>query len=408
MGLARGRGPSAMASAAACVVLGWLAGCASEPSAAGRVHADSELAVRRGAFQKRVLLSGTLEAIESAYLSCPRTPIWQVQIRWMEEDGTFVKEGQIVLELDNAGFASDIEEKRLAVRKAEVELLRLKAQAEAQRSEKAFAVEERKIEEAKARVDAELPRDLLPLREYQEKQLALERAVVAHQKAVEDLEAHDRATAEQLAVQRANLEKTRYEIRLAEAAIEALSQRAPRDGVLVISQHPWEGRKLVVGDTVWPGFSLMEIPDLRAMRVTANLSDVDDGAITIGQNAEVVLDSHPEQVFEGRIEDITPVAQEENANATRRSFKVRVALATTDESRMRPGMAVRVEVLTTEQDDVLLLPRSALDWGDMEHPRARLADGGRVSVALGDCNELECVVEEGLEVGQRLGRSTSP
>lgn len=387
-----------------------LSACAPEALVAiprdGGAGEPASLAVRRGAFEKRVLLSGVLEAVDSAYLSCPRTPTWQVQIRWMAEDGTFVKEGETVLELDNASFSSNLEEKRLAARKAELELLRLKAQAEAQGSEKAFAVEERRIEKEKARVDADLPRELLPLREYQDKQLALERAVVAHDKAVEELEAHDRATAEQLAVQRANLEMTRYEIRVAEAAIEALSQRAPRDGVLIVGQHPWEGRKLVVGDTVWPGFSLLEIPDLTEMRVSAELSDVDDGAIVIGQRADVVLDSHPDKVFEGRVEDVTPVAQEANPNATRRSFRVRVSLSSTDERRMRPGMAVRVEVLTASEDDVVLAPRAALELSDDHRARALLAEGegAWAPIRVGGCNELECVVEEGLEVGQALAR----
>ena len=43
--------------------------------------------------------------------------------------------------------------------------------------------------------------------------------------------------------------------------------------------HPWEGRKLQEGDTVWVGMTVASLPDLDSMIVEASLSDVDDGRI---------------------------------------------------------------------------------------------------------------------------------
>ena len=58
---------------------------------------------------------------------------------------------------------------------------------------------------------------------------------------------------------------------------------APRDGVLVIDDHPWEGRKFYVGDTVQPGMTIMSLPDpAKGMQVLAELSDVDDGRVGVG------------------------------------------------------------------------------------------------------------------------------
>ena len=55
---------------------------------------------------------------------------------------------------------------------------------------------------------------------------------------------------------------------------------APRDGIIVIGEHPWEGRKFHVGDTVQPGWTIVSLPDLSAgMEVRAELSDVDDGRV---------------------------------------------------------------------------------------------------------------------------------
>ena len=73
-----------------------------------------------------------------------------------------------------------------------------------------------------------------------------------------------------------NLEKARRELQTAENAINALTLRAPRDGIVVLKDHPWEGRKLKEGDGVFVGLTLALIPDPASMQVTASLADVDD------------------------------------------------------------------------------------------------------------------------------------
>ena len=171
-------------------------------------HADDPLVVRRGAFQDRVLLTGTLEATRGVRLTPPRTNSWQIQIRWIEEDGVTVSAGDKLVELDNAEFATDLEQTRLAAQKAEKELQRQRAQAEAQSAELAFAVSQRRVELEKAQLEADVPKELLPLREYQEKQLARERARTALEKAEQELATQRRTSAQEVAVQEIALEKT--------------------------------------------------------------------------------------------------------------------------------------------------------------------------------------------------------
>ena len=85
----------------------------------------------------------------------------------------------------------------------------------------------------------------------------------------------------------------------------------------------------------------------------------------------------------------------------RRAFHVVVHLDESDVETMRPGMSVKVEVLPDVDEQVLLVPRAALDFS-AETPRARLEDGSLVDVRLGDCDVNRCAVEEGLEEGDRV------
>jgi HlyD family secretion protein len=334
---------------------------------------------RRGDFERHLLLTGVLEAVRSTQVTAPNVPTSELQIRWIEEDGAFVRAGQKVLEFDNDAFASEIEDLKLTRRKEENELQRFVAQSRADEAEKAFQVEARTIEVSKASLKAGVPREILPLREYEERQLALERAKTELEKARKDLDAHIRTQADEKRLKELQLEKTIYDIETAEAAIEALALRSPIDGVLVVATIPWEGRKVAVGDNVWPGFVLLELPDLSEMRVRALLSDVDDGRLAPGMKATVTLDAHPQAAFEGEVTSITPMAQETSPRALRRAFTVSVRLARTDAERMRPGMAARVRVITETRKEVLLVPRASVDFSATPDPT---------------CNLFECVVEE--------------
>jgi multidrug resistance efflux pump len=383
---------------------GVLAGCAggarADLPAAGKTAA-ADLAVHRGDLRPRLLLTGELAAAEAAELQVPRTSSWELQIRWMERDGTPVKKGQRVVELDNSSFTSELEEKKLSVSEAEKELARTEAEARTAAAEKEFTVQQKRTDLEKARIAAALPGELLAGREVQERQLSVRRAEVELAKAEDDLAAHRKASAADLEVRRIGLEKSRREIRQAEAAIQELTLKAPRDGILLVADHPWEGRKLHEGDSVYIGLPVATLPDLSSMIVKAGLSDVDDGRVTPGMEVLCTLDAYPGEAFHGRVEDVAAVAQETPRRPLLRAFPVRIRLDRVDSRRMRPGMSVRVDVLGPPLRNALLAPRAGLDFA-ADPPRARLADGRTAEVRLGPCDAAECAVEAGLKEGDRL------
>jgi multidrug resistance efflux pump len=383
-----------------CPVLltGCLGGARAEGEGSGG-PAD-ELVVRRGTFQERVLLTGELVAERGDALVVPRTETFQLQIRWIAEDGVRVKAGDRVVEFDNSSFASAIEEKRLSESDAASQLDRTRAETRTALAEKEFAVQQRRAEVEKARIQASVAKDLLPLAEYQDRQLALRRAEMELAKAEDDLTAYRKSSASEIAVQGIAVEKSQREIRNAEEAIAALTLRAPRDGMVLAAQHPWEGRKIQEGDSVWTGMTAATLPDLSSMVVEASLSDVDDGRIAPGMRVLCVLDAYPSVIFPGRVVEITPVAREAARSPLLRYFPVRITLDRPDPARMRPGMSVRVEVMGPEVKDAVLAPRAGLDFS-ADPPRALLAGGGTAPVKIQSCSPSDCVVS-GVSPGTRL------
>ena len=368
-----------------------------------REGGDSALQVRRGTFKSDVVLTGELEAARGAAITVPSLPNWQTSIKWLATDGVLVRQGERVVELDNSTFTSELDSKQQAELQALQELQQRTEEWSADLKQKALDFEKRKSELDKAKIAADIPRDIVSSREFEERQMTLQRATVEFEKARDILRAQQRAVDADRKNLQIRLQKAEREIQRAQRAISDLVLRAPREGIVVVREIPWEGRKLQQGDTVFVGFPLALIPELDSLQVSVALPDVDDGRITPGMNATVTLDGYPGLEFKGRVTTISAVAQESARQSLRRAFKVIVKLDTIDSVRMRPGLSARVLIHREQQPNRLIAPRTALDVTSAE-PVAALASGKRVKVKLGSCNAQECVVLSGLEEGQRLTR----
>jgi multidrug resistance efflux pump len=375
------------------------ASCASGAEAAPA--APDDLRVTRGDLAERVLLTGQLVAERSERSIVPMTRIWQLSIRWLAEDGAAAKAGDRVVEFDNSVFVGELAEKRLRLKQALLDLSAQRATAAAATTDKEFALAREKLLLEKAELQAALPKDFQPERDWQEKQLARERAQVAAKKAEAELASQKKSAALEIRVKEIEADKIRRDLEVAEKGIAALTLTAPKAGILLVGEHPWEGRKFQVGDVVQPGWTVVELPDLTTMRVEATLSDVDDGRVAAGARATCTLDAHPDLPFTGTVREVAPVAQEVGQQSLRRGFKVVIDLERTDPDRMRPGMSVKVEVRGTPVTGALTAPRAALD---VSGPAAFLAGGEKVPVELGACDAQRCVVTKGLAEGQALGR----
>lgn len=391
---------SVLRSLAGCLlaaVLPGVAGCDVDAAADG----GAELVARRGTLEPRVLLTGELQAVESLKIGVPRTPQFRIQVTWMVEDGAEVRARDRLVEFDTTAFLTTLDEHRTAALRAERNLEKIRAEGAAAVVQADMEVAQRQLQVDTAALDAGVPPHILSRRENHDRQLALARARHELAKASERLRVRREEAAADEQIAQVELERARTEVTTAEAAIRELVITAPRNGVAVVADHPWEERKIQVGDTLWIGLTVLEMPDLDHMRVRARLPDVDDGRLPAGSPVRCVLDAHPDLELGGVVREIAPMASEERGDSLRRFFEVDVELDRAEPGPMRPGMSVRVEAPLPAAAESVLVPRAALDLASSP-PRARLAAGGWAEVEIGDCSSLECAVLGGLEVGARL------
>ncbi len=169
------------AVAALGLVVAQFASCGSGQADTGR--AGTELRVVTKPVEDVFLLTGELRAVRSFSLVTPRGGEREMQIRWMVDDGSEVKEGERLVEFDAARLIQTIEERRLKLRQAENDRESRERSAAAEAERKRVAVDKAEVEAEKARIDAVVPAELRAAVDWrkfqatwQEKKAALDKA----------------------------------------------------------------------------------------------------------------------------------------------------------------------------------------------------------------------------------------
>ena len=122
-----------------------------------------------------------MRAVRSSSIVSPRGE--ELQIRWMVEDGTDVKEGERVVEFDAARLIQNIEEQRLRLRQAETARESQERTLVAESDRSAWRSRRPRSKPRRPASTPTVPRELRPAVEwrkmqttYQEKKAALEKA----------------------------------------------------------------------------------------------------------------------------------------------------------------------------------------------------------------------------------------
>jgi HlyD family secretion protein len=387
-------------SALVCVTLG---ACDQARDALLITSEPPALTVTRGDLEEHVTLSGELEASNSVELGAPKTDVWDISIRWLAEDGVPVKKGDPLVEFDNTAILEKMADYELGVVQAGNELASQQATTATETEEKKFAVETARIDVEKNDLDASAPDGVISRYDKEKAILALERAKVAIGAAKDDLEGSTQGGKLEIDVKRIAYDKSKRQYQGAREQIDSMSVKAPRDGVMLVATHPWEGRKFQVGDIAFPGLTVAKLPDLSKIVVKASLSDVDDGRVHAGMTVSCTIDAYPGRPIQGTVRTVNPVAREPDRRSSRRFFAVLVELDASDAEILRPGLSAQVEILTGRAEDSLIAPRAGLDL-DASPPIARLADGTDVEIELGLCNAQACAITSGLSEGDTLRR----
>ena len=318
--------------------------------------------VRRGTVTFTVHATGALSGGNSETLAAPMIGGGQVSITYLRKPGELVKAGDIAVEFDTTAQQFNLREAEADVAEAEQRVADARAQLDAQKEEDSYALE-------KARSDVRLA-------ELEVKKDPISAAIVARENDMALAQAREtlaeteknmanRTSTNEAAIQAQEAARTKAQVQAANARhnIDAMTLTAHRAGYVAIRLNTnlnffFDGMTLSpfqVGDQVWPGTAVAEIPDLSNWEVTAPIAEVDRGHIAIGQPTDVTVVAVPGQIFRGRVKDLGGTT----GSPWDRHFDCHIALDKPSPA-LRPGMSVRITITTDSLANALWLPAQAL------------------------------------------------
>lgn len=375
--------------------------------ASGPKATDSALVarVKRGEFRVTVTTSGELRARESVQITGPmnaqQAQVYQMKIASIVPEGTVVKAGDVVAELDRSAAATKLSEVTLALQKAEAvyeqamldSTLNLSTAREDIRTME-LGLEEKRL--AKEQTTYEAPTV------KRQAEIDLEKAERALAQAKEDYKTKTEQAKAKMREVGADLGRQRNMLQLVQSVMQAFTVRAPAPG-MVIYVKEWNGRKRTTGSQVNPWDpTVATLPDLTRMESVTYVNEIDVRKIAVGQPVVVTLDADPTKSLTGKVTSVANVG-EQRPNTDAKVFEVKVVIDKPD-TTLRPGMTTGNEIETAKVPDARFVPLDALS-SDAGVPFVYQQVGGGVrmqEVATGLMNDDEVIVERGLEEGDRV------
>lgn len=155
-----------------------------------------------------------------------------------------------------------------------------------------------------------------------------------------------------------DLESQRARLRLLERSLAKTSIAAPYDcTALSVTARP--GMVVTGADAGREGVTLIELADLKRLRVELSLNEIDAASLVLGQPVDITFESVPEARASGRITFISPAAAKSTGDARTRDFPVQIGIEKSH-PRVKPGMTARVHIQVAAATNALSLETTAV------------------------------------------------
>ncbi|MCX6143085.1 MAG: HlyD family efflux transporter periplasmic adaptor subunit [Ignavibacteriales bacterium] len=366
---------------------------------------DVLVAPTKGQFLVTVTTTGELQAKSSIDIkgsdNARAAGIWQMKISNIITEGTVVKKGDFVCEIDKSEIAQKLKDSQLSVQKLEAQFLQTKldsalalSQARDELVNLFYAQEEKKIVMDQSAYEAPAMKRQAEI-DYERAQRNFDQAkknyVTKTQQAIAKAQAAE-----------IDLMKEKQRLDIAMKTVMEFTIKAPADGMVIYARE-WNGKKKVVGSQInsWDP-TVATLPDLREMESITYVSEIDIQKIAIGQKVKLKLDADPNKALTGTITSVANIG-EQRPNSDSKVFEVRVKVLEVD-TTLRPSMTTANEILVAKLDDALFIPLECV------HTEATTTfvfkkDGGSVvkqEVKLGQMNESAAVILAGITQKDQL------
>ena len=339
--------------------------------------------VERGPIRSLISTNGKVEPIRNFEA---HAPIPTTVKRLLVKEGDHVRQGQLLLELDDSDLRSQASRAQAQIRAAQADQADLTTGGT---REEVLTLDSDLIKARATRDNAQ--RNLDALRRLQQQGAAsvgeVQQAEQTLQRAQTDFtllqqKQKDRYSPPEVAKVKALGAEAQAAYDAAEDELEQSTVRAPFDG-FVYAVPVKQGAYVQTGEL------LLQEGDLSKMLVRSFVDEPDIGRLEEGQKIEVTWDAMPGRIWDGTVSSVPSTVK---LRGSRNVGEVTCAVDNRDH-RLLPNVNVGVTVITAEKSDVLTLSREAVRNDDSQ-PYVYVVVDGRlqrrnVQVALQNLTRVE-------------------
>jgi multidrug resistance efflux pump len=299
-------------------------------------------------------------------LTVPQTGGSTVAITYLRDPGELVEAGDVVVQLDTTQQEYNLREAEADLAEAEQQVVKAEADSQALDEETRYQVESTTSDVKLAELDIR-KNPLLAAIAARQNVLALDAARNRQHQAEQDLNNKKATAVAGVAIQQAALNKAKVMMDIAQKTIDGMTLKAKTSGYVNIQQNSnlmigYYGMQLLpyqLGDNVYTGMAVAQIPDLKTWEVSAQVGELDRGHLTPGQKVSVAVVALAGKSFAGHVKNIGGTG----GSPWNRHFECRISLDDPAPD-LRPGMSSNLVITVESLDNVIWVPSQALFESD--------------------------------------------
>ena len=359
--------------------------------------------VKEGPFSVSVTATGNLEAKRSKKIMGPPSMrsvnIYETTIQRMIPEGTVIKEGDFVAQLDKTQIANKVSDIQSEIDKILTQLEQAKIDTTIEMRSLRDQITNIKFSMEETKLQVELSK-FEPESIIRQKNIAYEKI----EREFEQLKIRSSLTKDKNTAKineiKASLEQQKTKKKRLEDAAGEFTIKAPAEGMLIYSRS-WRG-KVKTGSQVsaWNPI-VAELPDLTEMISKTYVNEVDISKVSIGQDCKISVDAFPDKIYSGTITEVANIGEQLRDYDTK-VFEVLISL-TEQDSILRPAMTTGIEILISEFDTVKYIPLEALFKDSVNYVFKKSgAKTIKQEIVMGPSNDLEIMVLGGLSKSDEI------
>lgn len=292
----------------------------------------------------KIIEAGELAATESKSFILPRYGwYYRMKIIGILKHGSIVQVGDSIVQLDGTDIKkgiidmeNNLETQKATLAKMMVDQNNRRQDFESRIKSETAAFSLKKLELESSKFESARAKRI--------SQLQFEQAKITLAKVNKQMQFSRIISACDLKVQQIRTRQIQNSLTDSRAILQKLTIRSTLAGIFQVGNNDQNGQPFKVGDDIYVGSNMGNVPDLTWMKVNTYVSEVDFQRIALGQKVLVRLDALPKVSFNGEITYIGKLCYLKDNKSRKKVFEVVVKLLVSD-PRLKPGMTVSCEYL---------------------------------------------------------------